>query len=120
MPGAFANGARTRFVDREGVVAELRERALRLRQREPAIRSVRLYGSYQAGRPTPRSDADVAVVVSGVSRDERERIRDVATDVFLDAPVPVDLFVPSEQELEEGARTGRGRVAAAAAGRVLA
>jgi predicted nucleotidyltransferase len=95
----------------ERVVETLRGLARRLREEHGAIVSVRLFGSFAFGRPTPRSDADVAIVVSSAT--ERERARALAEQVFLEAPVPVELFVFVQSELEPGAHAESGIAAAA-------
>jgi hypothetical protein len=57
---------------------------------------------------TPRSDADIVVEMPSGDAASREQIRDAAFDIFLGAPVPVDLFVMSSAELNEGKSTLRG------------
>ena len=76
---------------------------------------VYLFGSFAAGRPTPRSDADIALIVED-SADENlpAYAKDVATTIFLDAPIPVELFVLTRERFEEGRKTGRGLAGAIA------
>jgi predicted nucleotidyltransferase len=65
----------------------------------PSIRRVLLFGSLPGGRATPRSDADVLVVVSDSAySDARERIPDVL-HAMAPLPCPVDLFVLTTTEL---------------------
>lgn len=103
MPSPFWNSAGTRWVDRQAVLAELRACAALLAERCPAIRHVVLFGSYATGRPTPRSDADILIVIEDDHRSARASVVDTARDVFLQAPVPVDLHLATPAQLETGA-----------------
>lgn len=103
MPGAYTTFASSRFVDAESIVAALRECAARLRAQQEEVEAVYLFGSFAAGTATPRSDADIAVVVTEADMALRQRLWEAAWAIFLDAPVPVDLFViPVAQLIHQG------------------
>jgi predicted nucleotidyltransferase len=59
-----------------------------------------LFGSLQTGGATPRSDADILVVLYGSEhREPRERIPDILR-AMAPLPCPVDLFVLTAAELD--------------------
>jgi predicted nucleotidyltransferase len=118
MPSVFTTFASSRFVDQEAVLEALRRCAERLKAQHAEIVAVYLFGSFANRTATPRSDADLAVVVD-VAREDRQRVWDAAMDIFLDAPVPVDLFVISPAQVAEGPRAGRGVARAVAREGVL-
>ena len=60
------------------------------------MRRIIWFGSRVNGTPTPGSDVDVCVVISGSSRPVRDRIGDYLPFGF---PVGVDLFPYTEAEL---------------------
>jgi predicted nucleotidyltransferase len=59
------------------------------------VRAVYLFGSFATGRATPRSDADIVVAIAPGDLASRRQVHDAARTLFLEAPVPVDLFVVS-------------------------
>jgi predicted nucleotidyltransferase len=72
----------------------------------PGTRRVVLFGSLVAGIPTPRSDADLLVVVdTSVHREPRDRVPDVLR-ALRPLPCPVDVFVLTGQELDRYASDG--------------
>jgi predicted nucleotidyltransferase len=76
----------------------LRDAAERAAGRMPSIRRVLLFGSLAAGIPTPRSDADLLVLVDSSRHGEpRDRIPEVLA-ALEPLPCPVDLFVVTEEE----------------------
>ncbi len=99
MPGVFTTLQSSRFLDQEAAVAALRTCAKRLKTTCDAVVAVHLFGSFAAGTATPRSDADVVVEVPDDRAARKDEIHDAASRLFLDAPVPVDLFVRSSAEL---------------------
>jgi len=108
MPEVFTTFASSRFVDRGAVIAALHECAERLKAQEPEAIAVYLFGSFAGGTATPHSDADVVVEVASEEPALRERVWQAAFTAFLDAPVPVDLFVLSSAQLAEGMHTQKG------------
>jgi predicted nucleotidyltransferase len=66
---------------------------------QPDVRAVYLFGSFASGRATPRSDADIVVEIAPDEPVSRQRVDDAARGLFLEAPVPVDLFVVSSAQM---------------------
>jgi len=102
MPSVFTTFASSRFVDRQAVVEALRRCAERLRAEEEGVVAVHLFGSFADGTATPRSDADVVIEVADDTPAFRERIWEKGAVLFLEAPVPVDLFVISSERMAQG------------------
>ena len=72
----------------------------------PGVQRVILFGSLVVGIPTPRSDADLLVVVAeSEHREPRDRVPAVR-QALMPLPCPVDLFVLTAQELERYATEG--------------
>ena len=95
------------YLDRERRIEELRVAASRAATRLPTLRRVILFGSLVAGIPTPRSDADLLVVLSESDhREPRDRVPEVRR-ALRPLPCPVDLFVLTSEELEQHTREGQ-------------
>jgi len=99
MPHSSPISAGATYLDRARRIEELREAARRAQARVPSIQRIILFGSLAAGVPTPRSDADLLVVMPTLGRPGRERVPDLLA-ALSPLPCPVDLFVVSEDELE--------------------
>lgn len=108
-PSRFTRFASCRFLDRNGVLQELHEAAVRLRATQPTVRSVTLFGSFAGGVPTPHSDADVLVEVEGpLTRTQRREAASDYADLFQTVSVPVEVFVCTSEELATSLDSGRG------------
>ena len=106
MPRRSSSSAGAAYLDRERRIEELRAAALRAAARLAALRRVILFGSLVAGIPTPRSDADLLVVVSDSDHPEpRDRVPEVRR-ALMPLPCPVDLFVLTTEELDRHTREG--------------
>lgn len=112
MPPVCTRSASSAFVNREGVVDELRHAARKLKEEHPEVLEVFCFGSFASGTPTPRSDADVLVIVADSDIPPRQR-GPLFADAFLRTCVPVDLFVFTAPEFE---RAQEGVAAAARRG----
>lgn len=110
MPERWSSSASVRFLDREAVLAAIRRAADRARAC-PGVQAVDLFGSFAHGVPTPRSDADILVVIRDDA--EREQARACCLAAFRSLPVPVDLFVWTDREVRDSLASGRGRPATA-------
>jgi predicted nucleotidyltransferase len=98
------------YLDREARIAELRASASRAAARIPGIERVILFGSLASGIPTPRSDADLLVVVAESPHPEpRDRVPEVIR-ALAPLPCPVDLFVLTAAELERHTHEGNAVV----------
>ena len=103
MPRKSSSSAGAVYLDRERRFDELRAAAHRVADKMPGTRRVILFGSLVAGIPTPRSDADLLVVVAtSAHREPRDRVPDVLR-ALRPLPCPVDVFVLTSQELERHA-----------------
>lgn len=102
MHSVFTTFASSRFVDQAAVVEALRGCARQLKAQCADVVAIYLFGSFATGTATPRSDADIILEIRNADRNLGQKVRDAAMDVFLTAPVPVDLFVTSSAELVEG------------------
>ena len=64
-----------------------------------------LFGSLVAGTPTPRSDADILVVVdTSPHAQSRDRVPDLLR--AMSPPCPVDLFILTKDEFERAREEG--------------
>lgn len=91
MPSVFSTSVASRWIDREAVVDELRALARRFAATQPEVEAIYLFGSFATGQATPRSDADLALVVGEETPATRDGLRDAAAKAFLASPVPADL-----------------------------
>jgi predicted nucleotidyltransferase len=110
MRSVFTTLVSSRFVDREAVVEALRRLAQRLLAQHDAIAAIHLFGSFATGTATPRSDADILVELASDDPVLREHLMEAAQSVFLEAPVPVEVFALASMRLKE-ARGVAGAVA---------
>ena len=84
----------------------MRDAARRAAASLPSVRRVVLFGSMANGIPTPRSDADLLIVVgSSEHAQARDRIPSMLA-AMSPLPCPVDLFVLTEDELAVGEARG--------------
>ena len=92
------------YLDKPRRIDELRQAARRARTRVPSIERMILFGSFAAGTPTPRSDADILVVVdTSTERASRDRVP-ALLQAMSPLPCPVDLFVLTNDELARAQR----------------
>ncbi len=100
MPPRSSSTAGATYLDKGARIEELRLAARRAADRMPSIRRVRLFGSLVAGIPTPRSDADLVVIVgSSPYAEPRDRLPDMLR-ALSPLPCPIDLRVLTEAEVE--------------------
>ncbi len=104
-PSASSPFAGAAFLDLEAVLGALRSLAERLRASDSRVLRIVLFGSLATGRATSRSDADILIVLRSHPAPARERIPEYLA-AFLDAPVPVDVFPFTDDEIT--ARRARG------------
>jgi hypothetical protein len=107
MQNAVTTFASSRFVDREAVVATLRERAEWLKRCQAEVVAVYLFGFFATGSATPGISIGGVVGVSGAEKALRWEVWQVAFSSFPDAPVPVDVRVPLSAQLAQRMHTGR-------------
>jgi predicted nucleotidyltransferase len=74
MPSRSSGSSGVAFLDRERVLADLRRAVTALVARRAGVREVWLFGSLARGNATPRSDADLLIVVDEDARRPMDRI----------------------------------------------
>jgi putative addiction module component (TIGR02574 family) len=83
------------------VVAALETFRMALSERfADRLAGVRLFGSYARDQARPDSDVDVLVVVTGLTRRERQEVLDLAWDAYAETLVHVSPLALSETEWE--------------------
>jgi predicted nucleotidyltransferase len=90
------SSVRVRYLDRDAVLASLRELATRLGAERPEIEEVRLFGSLARGQRNPFADADLLIVLEASDLPARERLPHYKPSRI---PVPMDLTVCTRDEL---------------------
>ena len=85
-----------RYLDRDAVLASLRELATRLGAERLEIQEIRLFGSLARGQRNPFADADLLIVLDASDLPVRERIPHYKPTRV---PVPMDLTVCTLAEL---------------------
>lgn len=103
-------------IDREDVERAVREWVDHLRARHPEIERIIWFGSWVTGRPTPRSDVDICLVLSSSPDRFRDRIPKYLPDRF---PVSVDLHPFTREEFDQLQEEAPQLRAAIAAGREI-
>ena len=86
------------WLDKEGLISALQEKARDALARFPELRKVVLFGSLARGDATPRSDADLIFVVQEAGPFLERTARYLP--FFEDFGFPVDLLVYTEPEIE--------------------
>lgn len=100
MPRSSPSSAGATYLDKHRRIEDLRQAARRAQARVPSIGRVILFGSLVSGTPTPRSDADLLIVVA---RSQHARAADRVPELLRalsPLPCPVDLFVVTTDDLE--------------------
>ena len=106
MPKGSSLSAGATYLDKKGRIEQLRQAAMRARKRAPEIKRVILFGSLASGIPSPRSDADLLIVVeSSPHRHSRDRLPE-ALHALAPLPCAVDLFVLTLEEVDHFQREG--------------
>jgi len=114
MQGESLNSSGAIYLDREARIEALRRAASLARKRAPAIRRVILFGSLASGDATPRSDADILIVVEGSAHQRsRDRIPEML-QALSPLPCPIDLFVLTCDEFDRYKSEGSPLLRAAA------
>ncbi len=106
MRRSSSSSAGATYLNREERIEQLRLAARRAAERLPAIERVVLFGSLVSGTPTPKSDADLLVVVRDSPHEQpRDRIPE-ALRALGPLPCPVDLFVLTREEVVRARNEG--------------
>lgn len=116
MPRSSATSAGATYLDRAHRIEEVRQAARRARERLPTITRVVLFGSLATGEATPRSDADLLIVVTDSPHARpADRIPDMLR-ALSPLPCPLDLLVVTADELARARGKGDPLVREAVAG----
>lgn len=98
-----STSARVTFPDHQKIQHQLTYVALQALKRNPRIATIYLFGSRATQMPSARSDADLLIVLQHDPRSRRmDRIPEFLR-LFLDAPVPVDVFPFTKDEIKKSA-----------------
>ncbi|MBI4553820.1 MAG: nucleotidyltransferase domain-containing protein [Candidatus Latescibacteria bacterium] len=112
MPRLFFPSSGARWLDRPAVIVALRRAAHRLRRERPDVEAVYLFGSLATGTATPRSDADILIVVRAPVRGDARSLIDRIPDYlsfFRPIPVPVDVIPCPSGAVEQRPMLRRAR-----------
>ena len=90
------SSVRVRYLDRDAVLASLRELATRLGAERPEIQEIRLFGSLARGERNPFADADLLIVLDASDLPARDRIAHYKPSRV---PLPMDLTICTRDEL---------------------
>lgn len=86
-------------MDAEALRSRLEEIAGRIRREHPKVQKIWLFGSFARGDFTPRSDVDIAILLSEDGGPFLTRA-DAFLDYFADLPLDVNLLVYTQEEME--------------------
>ena len=101
-----SGGVRVFRIDRDRTIAALREGARALLDAVPSSREVRLFGSLARGTATPRSDADLWVLLRSSAQSFPARGAELSR-FFEIAGVGCDVLAYTEAEWDALRRAGR-------------
>ncbi|MDR5695887.1 MAG: nucleotidyltransferase domain-containing protein [Armatimonadota bacterium] len=92
------HSVRVRFLDRERILARLREEVDRLKRAHPEVARVIVFGSFARGDAVPGSDLDVVLILTHSSVPFLERLGRYHLPAV--EGVPVEVFPYTEEEWE--------------------
>lgn len=104
MPRAFSTSSGAVFLDRAKAIDEVREAVRRLVALRSGIAAVWLFGSLARGDATPRSDADLLIVLDHDDRRAIDRPPEFMR-LLADLRRPVDVIVVTRDEWDARANT---------------
>ncbi len=93
------------FVNRRKVISSLKRISTLLIQKNIKIDKIYLFGSFATDSAGIHSDADILIVLKKDNRRMLDRLDEFILK-FSDAPVPVDVLVYTQEELEEMLNAG--------------
>jgi predicted nucleotidyltransferase len=106
MPPSSRSSAGAVYLDKGQRIEALRAAVRRAASRAPSIQRAILFGSLAHGTPTPRSDADLLIVVEASEQVQpRDRVPAMLA-ALSPLPCPVDLFVLTGDELVAAEQRG--------------
>lgn len=99
QPKKSSGSVRVRFLDAPKIIEKLRSISAGLLKENENISGIYLFGSLASNRGVPGSDADILIILK---KDQR-RLIDRMTEFlrrFLDAPIAIDVFPYTEDEIK--------------------
>lgn len=105
LPDIFFRSPKPVFVDQGSVLEEFRRIALELCRRNKNVKTVYLFGSYAHGNAGSHSDADILVILFADTRSLMERLNEFILE-FSNGPIPADVLVYTENELDRALKEG--------------
>jgi predicted nucleotidyltransferase len=96
---------RITYLDGKAAIERLRELARALLESRSDVEAVYLFGSLARGQHVPGSDADLLIVLREDPRRFVDRVPEFLR-AFLDAPLAVDVFPYTVEELADKQREG--------------
>lgn len=100
MRKLFFPSSRPSFINPQEVIEGLRQVAQKTARGNKSIRAVYLFGSYAHGQAGFRFDADILIVLSQDKRSRMDRLDDFIF-AFAEAPVPADVLVLTQAEMDK-------------------
>ncbi len=90
---------KAKFLDKKKVIEKLSKIALKVRTKDKNIEKIILFGSLAKDTYTGISDADLLIILKKSTLRFIDRIPQYSF-LFLNAPIPVDVFPYTEEEIE--------------------
>jgi predicted nucleotidyltransferase len=103
MPKPSSSSVRVRYLDRDAVLATLRELAQQIGSTRSEVTEIRLFGSLARGERNPYADADWLVILENSPLSPRDRIPAYKP---VGSPVPMDITVCTREELNREVAAG--------------
>ncbi len=105
MQNLFYPSFKARWIDRDQIIQSIKEEAIKVAAQDTRIQQVFLFGSCARRDNTPRSDADLLIIVKQDTRRPLDRIPEYLI-AFSNLPVPVDVLVYTEDEVSQAQASG--------------
>ncbi len=93
----FYGSVKVFWLNREAAFTSLKKIARKIKKENKNIEAIYLFGSLAEGRATPRSDADVLILLKHSEKRFMDRPLDFM-DYFAEFPLAVDLFCYTVEE----------------------
>ena len=107
MPNMFSTTSAARFVNIDVVTAALKEQAEALAARDADVQSIVLFGSMVRGDASPRSDADLMILLRSGEGRWLDRVPTYGR-AFEGLGLDVDVFPVTREERQLGLESGTG------------
>ena len=105
MPNGSSNSVTVVYLNGPETIRALKEIATRVKQGNPDVLEISLFGSLARGDYAPGSDADLFVLVQEDGQKPFDRIPRFLR-LFLDSPIGIDVLVYTPHEIEKMRQEG--------------